>query len=90
MSAPHFKSIYILAGLAVCLGLAAMIAVHFARGQPANPVDARPDTPLPIFMLPDNYVFRQDDARWGGETDGPIELSDRSQDIFGVRCIYKN
>lgn len=75
MSAPRFKSIYIIAGLAVCLGLAAMIAIHFARGQPADPVDARPDTSLPIFMLPDNYVFRQDDARWGGETIGETEDS---------------
>jgi len=36
----------------------------------------------------DQYLIR--DPLVGGETDGPIELSDRSQDIFGVRCIYKN
>ncbi len=30
-------------------------------------VPATPEAPVPTFMLPDNYVFRQDDPRWAGD-----------------------
>ncbi len=36
----------------------------------------------------DQYLIR--DPLVGSAEDAPIELSERSQDIFGVRCIYKN
>lgn len=37
---------------------------------PAPPIAAKPAKPVPTFMLPDNYSFRQDDTRWASETIG--------------------
>lgn len=69
MQSPRFKPIYLLSCLSICLSGFA-IAYLITRGKPPAPVDARPDVPLATFMLPDNYVFRQDDGRWASETIG--------------------
>lgn len=39
----------------------------------SHPVPAKPEAPAATFMLPDNYVFRQDDPRWAADRIGQTE-----------------
>ena len=61
------------------LGLAALALLIFIgiqkRQGSAPAVSTKLAQPIPTFMLPDNYVFRQDDSRWGTETTGETEDS---------------
>lgn len=48
------------------------MVIRFVRGA-SVPVPATPEAPLATFMLPDNYVFRQDDPVWAGNRIGDTE-----------------
>jgi len=75
MSSPYFKRACFLAVLTVLIGGVSLLILRQNRALPPEPVAAIPETPLATFMLPDNYVFRQDDARWSSETIGETEDS---------------
>ena len=57
------------------MGVASLLIILQDRARVRPPVDARHDRPQATFMLPDNYVFRQDDARWSGKRIGETEDS---------------
>lgn len=46
-----------------------MTALHLTRSTKSVPV--KPDRPLATFILPDDYVFRQDDPQWSSHLIGP-------------------
>jgi len=56
------------------LALPIFIGIQKRQGS-APAVSTKLAQPIPTFMLPDNYVFRQDDSRWGTETTGETEDS---------------
>ena len=58
---------------------ALLIFIGIQKRQDSAPaVSTKPAQPIPTFMLPDNYAFRQDDSRWGAETIGQTEDSLRA------------
>lgn len=62
------KLLRILILLTVLSAVAA--ALLYMRSKKPEPIEARPAAPTATFMLPDDYVFRQDDSRWGQFTIG--------------------
>jgi len=57
--------------------LSGAVVIMLVRNRPQTlvPVAVIPERPLATFMLPDEYMFRQDDVRWAGETIGETEDS---------------
>lgn len=54
------------------VGLIVIIALS-RRHQTIVPVNVSPPANLPTFMLTDDHIYRQDDARWADETIGETD-----------------
>lgn len=56
---------------ALCLVVFTIVTLFILRGKNPEPVDqALPESLQATFMMPDKYVYRQDDAAWAADTIG--------------------
>lgn len=56
--------------LFIFLILCGAMTALFLKPRNSVPISTRPETPLATFMLPDRYVFRQDDPLWSSDRIG--------------------
>ncbi len=76
----------------VSLSLVFALLLAGCRSAPSVPIDVAPPKPQATFMLPDNYVYRQDNPIWAsdriGETDD--RLSAYGCTVSGVAMAVSN
>lgn len=78
IASKNLKLIYV----AICLAVLALLALFILNDKKPEPVDqALPEGIRASFMMPDRYVYRQDDTRWAAET-----IGDTSDTLYAYGC----
>ena len=68
--------------LGLCLVVIALIAGFILNTKPSEPVNHTvPEDMQASFMMPDEYVYRQDDTLWAADT-----IGDTSDTLYAYGC----